>query len=108
MGFQKGNNFGGRTIGAKNKISQEIRETFLNLLKTNLSNFQDDLKQLEPKDRLKILLDIGSFCIPKLKAIEINEKVDTPQPLEVNFHYTTEELENRVIELIKERDENYD
>lgn len=76
MAFKKGNNYGGRTKGSTNKVNQEIREQFLALLKDNLSKFQNDLNELEAKDRLKILLDMANYCTPKLKAIEVEEVKD--------------------------------
>ena len=72
MRFQKGNKMGGRTTGSKNRVNQPIRDKFLELLETNMERMQKDLDELEPKERIKLLLDMASFCIPKLKAIEQN------------------------------------
>ena len=71
MKFQKGNNLGGRTPGAKNKTTETIRNAFNELLENNLSTLQKDLDSLEPKDRLKFIIDLSAFVIPKLKATEI-------------------------------------
>ena len=71
MKFQKGNNLGGRTPGAKNKTTETIRNAFNELLENNLPRIQTDLDQLEPKDRLKFIIDLSAFVIPKLKATEI-------------------------------------
>ncbi len=108
MANTTGKKYGGREKGTPNKITSEIREKFMLLVESNIDRLQEDLNALEPIDRIRMIIGLSKFVLPTLKAIDINEKVDTPQPLEVNFHYTTEELENRVIELIKERDENYD
>jgi len=79
MAFTKGNKLGGRTSGSKNKVSQEIRNTFLQLLEDNLPKFQKDLDGLEAKDRIKLLLEIASFCTPKLKATDLTiEKDNNP------------------------------
>ena len=75
MAFEKGNKLGGRTKGSTNKVNQEIRLKFLDLLKSNMNTFQKDLDELEPKDRLKIMLEMASFCTPKLKAIELETDV---------------------------------
>ena len=106
MANTTGKKYGGREKGTPNKITSEIREKFMLLVESNIDRLQEDLNALEPIDRIRMIIGLSKFVLPTLKAIDINEKVDTPQPLEVNFHYTTEELENRVIELIKERDEN--
>ena len=106
MANTTGKKYGSREKGTPNKITSEIREKFILLVESNIDRLQEDLNALEPIDRIRMIIGLSKFVLPTLKAIDINEKVDTPHPLEVNFHYTTEELENKVIELIKERDEN--
>lgn len=87
MGFQKGNKLGGRKVGSQNKINQPIRDSFLKLLENNIEKMHQDLDELEPKDRLKLLLDMASYCIPKLKAIELNDKLDNkPKELEITLN----------------------
>ena len=89
MKFQKNNTLGGRTKGSTNKVNQPIREKFLELLESNLDQMQSDLDSLEPKDRLKLIIDIAAYCIPKLKATEITEVTTEPRELEL----TIEELD---------------
>jgi len=103
MANTTGKKYGGREKGTPNKITSEIREKFMLLVESNIDRLQEDLNALEPIDRIRMIIGLSKFVLPTLKAIDINEKVDTPQPLEVNFHYTTEELENRVIELNKRK-----
>ena len=74
--FAKGNTAGGRTKGAKNKVTQKIREDFLYFIERNLEDMQSDFDQLEPKDRFKILLDMARFIIPTLKAVEFGNVLD--------------------------------
>ena len=74
--FAKGNTAGGRTKGAKNKVTQKIRENFLYFIEHNLEDMQSDFDQLEPKDRFKILLDMAKFIIPTLKAVEFGNVLD--------------------------------
>jgi hypothetical protein len=70
--FAEGNE--GRPKGSVNKSSNEIRETFQLLLSNNLEKIQDDLNELEAKDRIKLLLDLASFIIPKMKAIDVKSE----------------------------------
>jgi hypothetical protein len=72
--FAEGNE--GRPKGSVNKSSNEIRETFQLLLENNLEKLQEDLNELEPKDRVKLLLDLASFIIPKMKSIDV-KSIDT-------------------------------
>jgi hypothetical protein len=66
--FVAGNS--GRPIGSKNLASSQIRETFQLLLSNNLEKIQEDLNELEPKDRIKLLLDLSNYILPKLRTTE--------------------------------------
>ncbi len=77
MAFEKGNRLGGRTHGAVGKVTTKIKEAFSELLENNLERLQDDLDSLEPKDRLKIILELASYTTPKLKAVEMKADIQT-------------------------------
>ena len=66
--FVAGNS--GRPIGSKNLASSQIRDTFQLLLENNIEKIQDDLNELEPKDRIKLLLDLSNYILPKLRTTE--------------------------------------
>ena len=72
----KGIRQNGRTPGTQNKATKEIRETFKNLLENNLELIQEDLNELEPKDRLMFILKLTSFVIPTLRSIEVKEDLN--------------------------------
>ena len=67
-----GRKFGGRAKGTANKTTNEIREHYQKLISNNLELLQNDLNELEPKERLKIILELSKFVVPTLKAIEMN------------------------------------
>jgi hypothetical protein len=79
--FAEGNE--GRPKGSVNKSSNEIRETFQLLLSNNLEKIQDDLNELEPKDRIKLLLDLASFIIPKMKSVDLT--ADKKETILIDF-----------------------
>jgi len=83
--FQKGNKLGGRTPGAVGKSNQKTKEAFALLLENNLDRIQSDLNTLEPKDRLKILIDLAGFVVPKQKAIEQSVSVKQAVIPKINF-----------------------
>jgi hypothetical protein len=66
--FAEGNE--GRPKGSVNKSSNEIREAFQMLLEDNLEKLQQDLNELAPKDRIKLLLDLSNYILPKLRTTE--------------------------------------
>ena len=79
--FAEGNE--GRPKGSVNKSSNEIRETFQLLLENNLEKIQDDLNELEAKDRIKLLLDLASFIIPKMKSVDLT--ADKKETILIDF-----------------------
>jgi hypothetical protein len=73
----KGQKTGGRTKGTPNKITAEIREHYQNLITSNLDLLDDDLKSLEPMQRIKAIIELSKFVLPTLKAtdLSINDEV---------------------------------
>ena len=85
----KGTRQNGRTQGSRNRTTKEIRETFKNLLESNLEQIQNDLNELEPKDRIMFLLKLSSFVIPTLRSIEVNEmNVKDIEPIIIQINET--------------------
>jgi ABC-type transporter Mla subunit MlaD len=72
----KGIKTGGRTAGAVNKTTAEIRECFQNLVSDNLEQLNKDLNSLEPLQRLKVVIEIAKFVVPTLKATELTTEID--------------------------------
>jgi hypothetical protein len=64
------NNPNGRPPGKANKVTTEIRELFTKLLRANIEGMQADLEKLEPKDRLRSIIDLSKFVIPTLKSVD--------------------------------------
>lgn len=63
---------GGRTLGTPNRTTTEIRDHFQNLIAENLEQLEDDLKELEPLQRLKIIIELSKFVVPTLKATDLS------------------------------------
>lgn len=78
---------GGRKKGVENKVTTDIRDKFNQLLTEHLETISDDLKSLNPKDRINILLQLSKFVIPQLKATEIisNNVSESPK---INIIYS--------------------
>lgn len=67
----KGIKTGGRTAGAVNKTTTEIRQHYQKLVSDNLERLDNDLKSLDPLQRLKIIIELSKYIVPILKATEI-------------------------------------
>jgi hypothetical protein len=86
MKFEKGNTYGsGRPKGSKNIATDKIRKAFTELLEKNMDKLQEDLDALDSKDRLKSIMDLASYVLPKLRNVEMQlEHVE--QPLFPDIH----------------------
>jgi chaperonin cofactor prefoldin len=102
MGFEKGHSFGkGRIKGSKNASTKVIKETFQQLLEQNLDKIQDDLNELEPKDRLNFILSLAGYVIPKMKATEITADITTQKEglsIQEIFAMSDDEIDNLINE----------
>ena len=61
----KGEKTGGRTKGTPNKVTQEVRDLFSQLVRDNLPQLKKDLAALEPYQRVNAMIKLSQFIIPK-------------------------------------------
>jgi hypothetical protein len=74
---------GGRTPGAKNKISEAMRQSLSDVLQCEIDGLKERFESLYDIQRLELLVKLLPFVVPKL-ATEININQD-PQPLRFQF-----------------------
>jgi hypothetical protein len=86
-GFKGTRNENGRPKGAKNKTTIEIREQIQWLVEDNLDLLNEDLKGLEPKDRIAAIIHLAKFILPTLKAQEIIPIEDPLNPTVIHFEF---------------------
>ncbi|MBN8677868.1 MAG: hypothetical protein J0M29_06560 [Chitinophagales bacterium] len=80
MPFEKGKiKTGGRKPGSTNLIGKDLRGRVLEIVERNLSGLEGVLEQMEPKDRVAVILKMMEFVLPKGGSISYQE------PLEVSF-----------------------
>ena len=66
MAFQKGRRkTGGRKKGTENKTTSDIRKIIYQLI--NSEAIVEDLKELEPKERLEFIVKLLPYALPKYK-----------------------------------------
>jgi hypothetical protein len=70
--FKQGNTYGkGRPVGSTNKTTAETK-AFLARISNKLGEkVEEDLDLMDPKDRVKIWLELQEYLIPKLSRTEI-------------------------------------
>ena len=77
MANNTGHKYGGRKKGTPNKLTNELREAFTELLGSNIGRVQelfDKVAENNPQKALELLLKLSEFAIPKLRAIEVNNE----------------------------------
>ena len=79
--FAEGNT--GRKAGTPNKATTEIKEAFQMLLEDNLEQLRVDISSLEPKERVKFMLELASFIIPKMKSVDLT--ADKKETILIDF-----------------------
>jgi uncharacterized protein YjcR len=77
---------GGRTKGTPNRTTNEIRERFQKLVDDNLTQLENDIKDLEPKERIRTILELSKFVLPTLKATELTTSTENDlKPVRIIF-----------------------
>lgn len=59
--------------GVPNKATNEVRKAFQLLVEANLPQMQTDLDSLDPKERIKFMLDMAKLILPQLQSISVND-----------------------------------
>ena len=73
----------GRKAGSLNRATKDIRGAFSLLIENNIDTLQKDLDSLEPKERVKLLLDMAQFVVPKMKSVDL--KADKTETILIDF-----------------------
>jgi predicted lipase len=62
---------GGRAKGTPNKVTTEIKDVFKQIIECNLSQIETDIMELNPKDRIDVILKLSEYVLPKLQRSSI-------------------------------------
>ena len=76
--FKKGisGNPSGRPVGSKTRSTAELRRRLQEIVDNNLDTIQDDLAQLEPKERLQCLERFIRYVLPTMQSMEFKGEVE--------------------------------
>ena len=65
----EGKKTGGRTSGTPNKITIELRKALKAVISTQLETLPETLAELQPKERIELIIKLLPFCMPKVNPI---------------------------------------
>lgn len=63
---------GGRQKGTPNRLKSRLKEAISEIVDSNLETIRQDLAQLEPKDRISLLLKFVEYVLPKERETKID------------------------------------
>ena len=76
--FRKGEsgNPNGRPKGARGKAKSALLERITDIISDNVDRLQDDLDDLEPAERVKALINLIGYAIPKKQSVSVQQSLD--------------------------------
>ena len=109
MGRQKNDGrgrLGGRKKGTPNKSTSDLKQWLSGVLNENRNQFEKDLRELLPEERIKVLSGLFNYVIPKQQTLSIEEQIRSETEslsrwLEQAPEEAIEAISRRVIELQK-------
>lgn len=87
----------GRPKGVPNKKTDALRAKVDKLIEDNWESIQDDLVDLQPKERIDTMIKLLEYALPKLNRTEISE-ISTVEEL---LSMSPDERRERIKELRK-------
>jgi len=96
--FRKGQsgNPNGRPTGAKNKVSEDLREVMSDFLQHEFDVLKKKVVKLSPKDRMRFFSDCLPFVIPKLQTTTLTN--DIGQQIENLSSEQLDQLMNKILD----------
>jgi hypothetical protein len=78
MANTTGLKYGGREKGTPNRLTKELRAILKEVLHKELETIGELLEQLEPKERLEVLIKLMPFVFPRMNTMShsMDEPVD--------------------------------
>ena len=88
MQFSKGHTkLGGRKKGTPNKVSSDLRTRIKLFLDNNFEQLEKDISKLPASERVRFLIKLMEFVVPKQKSMELNS-IDKTECIKVVFKGT--------------------
>lgn len=104
---------GGRAKGTPNKSTSDLKNWLSGLLNDNRNQFEKDLRELLPEERIKVLSGLFNYVIPKQQSLSVEEQIRNETEslsrwLEQAPDEAIEGIARRVVELQKINSQNDD
>ena len=102
MGRKKGTTkTGGRTVGTPNKITGTVKEWITSIIDGNRQQFEEDLENLEPGERVRVISNLLQYVTPKIQSANPEELMEAEyQKLSELLDSAPDEVINEIVKRI--------
>jgi hypothetical protein len=102
MGRKKGTEkTGGRKAGTPNKITGTVKEWIQKVIDGKRQQFEDDLDDLEPGERVRVISNLLQYVTPKMQSASAEELMEAEyKKLEELLDIAPEEAINEIVERV--------
>jgi hypothetical protein len=77
----------GRPANSSNHLTRTIKKMIADIVEHNLEKLQDDLDQMKPAERTKVIVSLLDYVSPKLRSVETNDITDTTfKPISIKLN----------------------
>ena len=78
MANTTGKKYGGKGKGTPNRMTKELRSVLKDIVYQELAKIEERLNELEPKERLQLVIKLMPYALPKVNSIShtTNEPFD--------------------------------
>jgi len=77
----------GRPLNSSNTLTRTIKKMIADIVENNLEKLQNDLDQMKPAERTKVIVSLLDYVSPKLRSIETNDVTDaTFKPISIQIN----------------------
>ena len=73
MANTTGQKHGGRKKGTPNRLTRELRTILKDVLYQEMEQLEERLNDLDPKDRMQIILKLMPYVFPKVETVHPKE-----------------------------------
>ena len=92
---------GGRQRGTPNRVTTDLKEWVSCILDNGRKQFEQDLKELEPRERVRIYTGLMNFVLPKQQAMNVEAQTEAEyKALEKLLEQCPDELVDKITEKV--------